>query len=639
MTDTTPRRKLAAILAADVVGFSLKMGENEDRTLKNLKACRSITDESITTHHGRIFTTAGDSVIAEFASPVDAIVAAVEFQKSIMARNAACPEEDQMQFRVGLNLGDVIVEGDNLYGDGVNVAARIESSAEAGGIHMSAKFYEEVRRKLDLSFESLGDQQLKNISEPISTYRVNLEVDGTKTAKSQPSTASASAKKELSLLAKLFGTPLKKGISASVVVVVLGLGGYWGVQQSSKPSINPLSIAVLPFTNLTGDPAQSYVADGLTNRVTSDLARIQNAVVTDVGRAMSYKDKTAIVQQVGKELGVRFILQGDVQRSADKILINAKLTDASSNKQLWSESFEGDMSDLFSLQDKVTQRIRASLGPQMVIVAASESENRKTNPQAADLMLRARASSLKGNDAAALEQRIELFKQALKLEPNNLDAMSALASSLALLAPRSLEQELRKSRFNESRALALKVIEIDPKNSQAYYALTFYDRENDNLLGARQNQEKYLELSPNTRNVLLYTNVLTQYGETTKALEILTRNYKIHSSFPSDSTLFTLGRTHLVLGQTDIAIDYLSKAIKINSKTPATWASLAVAHTIKGETDQAAAAVAEVKKLNPKATSASLNYSFKPLSASVPAYKAWYEKTYMPAYRKAGLTE
>ena len=387
MTDSTPISKLAAILAADVVGFSLKMGENEYLTLKNLKACRAIVDSAIKNNQGRIFTTAGDSVIAEFASPVNAIVAAVEFQKNIMARNAACAEEDQMQFRVGLNLGDVIVEGDNLYGDGVNVAARIESSAEAGGIHMSAKFYEEVRRKLDLSFESLGDQQLKNISEPISTYRVNLGVEGTKTAKSQPSTTSASAKKEPGLLAKLFGTPLKKGISASVAVVVLAAGGYWGVQQDSKPSVNPLSIAVLPFTNLTGDPAQSYVADGLTNRVTSDLARIQDAVVTDAGRVMSYKDKTAIVQQVAKELGVRFILQGDVQRSADKILINAKLTDASSNKQLWSESFEGDMSDLFSLQDKVTHRIRASLGPQMVIVAASESENRKTSPQAAELML------------------------------------------------------------------------------------------------------------------------------------------------------------------------------------------------------------------------------------------------------------
>ena len=637
MTDTTPRRKLAAILAADVVGFSLKMGENEDRTLKNLKACRSITDESITTHHGRIFTTAGDSVIAEFASPVDAIVAAVEFQKSIMARNAACPEEDQMQFRVGLNLGDVIVEGDNLYGDGVNVAARIESSAEAGGIHMSAKFYEEVRRKLDLSFESLGDQQLKNISEPISTYRVNLGVEGTKTAKSQSSTPSSGAKKEPSLLAKLFGTPLKKGISASVAVAVLGLGGYWGVQQSSKPSINPLSIAVLPFANLSGDAA--YVADGMTSRVTSDLARIQDAAVTDAGRAMSYKDKTAIVQQVGKELGVRFILQGDVQKNADKVQINAKLTDALSNKQLWSESFEGNMSDLFSLQDKVTNRISGSLGPQMLIVAASESEKRKTNPQASDLILRSRALVFKGNDPATLEQRIDLLRQALKLEPNNLDAMARISNLLVLLAPRSLEQELRKSRFNESHALALKVKELDPNNKSIYYGLSIYDRENDDLLGAKQNQEKFLELNPNTREVVIYANILIQYGETTKALEILSRSYKSNSNFPSDSTIGALGRTHLVLGQTDIAIDYLSKAIKINSKTATTMAMLAVAHTMKGETNQAAAAVAEVKKLNPNATSANLNYIFKPLSASVPAYKAWYEKTYMPAYRKAGLTE
>ena len=639
MTDSTPISKLAAILAADVVGFSLKMGENEYLTLKNLKACRAIVDSAIKNNQGRIFTTAGDSVIAEFASPVNAIVAAVEFQKNIMARNAACAEEDQMQFRVGLNLGDVIVEGDNLYGDGVNVAARIESSAEAGGIHMSAKFYEEVRRKLDLSFESLGDQQLKNISEPISTYRVNLGVEGTKTAKSQPSTPSSGAKKEPSLLAKLFGTPLKKGISASVAVVVLAVGGYWGVQQGGKPSVNPLSIAVLPFTNLTGDPSQAYVADGLTNRVTSDLARLQDAVVTDAGRVMSYKDKTAIVQQVAKELGVRFILQGDVQRSADKILINAKLTDASSNKQLWSESFEGDMSDLFSLQDKVTQRIRGSLGPQMLIIAASESENRKTNPQAADLMLRARALDLKGNDIANFEQRIDLYRQLLKLEPNNLDAMSALSFVLAALAPRSPEQDLRKSRSNESHALALKVKEIDPNNRRIYMSLALYDRENDNLLGARQNMETWLELNPNSRGISTYAYILLLNGEATKALEIVSKIQKNNTKFPSDTILGALGRLHLVLGQTDLAIEYSLKATQVNSKVPGYWVSLAVAYALKGESNQAASAVAEVKKLNPNADGKSLNYLFKPLSASPPSYKEWYEKTYLPAYRKAGFIE
>ena len=639
MTDSTPISKLAAILAADVVGFSLKMGENEYLTLKNLKACRAIVDSAIKNNQGRIFTTAGDSVIAEFASPVNAIVAAVEFQKNIMARNAACAEEDQMQFRVGLNLGDVIVEGDNLYGDGVNVAARIESSAEAGGIHMSAKFYEEVRRKLDLSFESLGDQQLKNISEPISTYRVNLGVEGTKTAKSQPSTPSASAKKEQSFLAKLFGTPLKKGISASVAVVVLAVGGYWGVQQGSKPSVNPLSIAVLPFTNLTGDPAQSYVADGLTNRVTSDLARLQSAVVTDAGRAMSYKDKTAIVQQVGKELGVRFILQGDVQRSADKILINAKLTDASSNKQLWSESFEGNMSDLFSLQDKVTQRIRASLGPKMIILAASESEKRKSSPQASDLILRARAVGLKGNDNANLEQMIDLYRQALKLEPNNLDAMSTLSFGLALLGPRTQEQDLRKSRINESQSLALKVKEIDPNNRVIYQSLALYDRENDNLFGARQNIETWLELNPNSRSISTYGNILLLNGEATKALEIISKANKINSKFPSEQMLAALGRLHLILGQTDLAIGYFLKAIQVNSKVPVYWSGLAVSYALKGESNQAAAAVAEVKKLNPNANSKSLNFILKPLSASPPSYKEWYEKTYLPAYRKAGFIE
>jgi TolB-like protein/tetratricopeptide (TPR) repeat protein len=480
---------------------------------------------------------------------------------------------------------------------------------------------------------------LKNISEPISTYRVNLGVEGTKTAKSQPSTTSSSAKKEPGLLAKLFGTPLKKGISASVAVAVLGLGGYWGVQQGSKPSVNPLSIAVLPFTNLTGDPAQAYVADGLTNRVTSDLARIQDAVVTDAGRVLQYKDKTAIVQQVGKELGVRFILQGDVQRSADKVLITAKLTDASSNKQLWSDSFEGNMSDLFSLQDKVTLRIRGSLGPQMLILAASESEKRKSSPQASELLLRARALSLKGNDIANFEQRIDLYRQALKLEPNNLDAMSLLSLSLALLGPRAPEQDLRKSRINESQSLALKVKEIDSNNRNIYMPLAIYDRENDNLFGARQNMETWLELNPNSRGVSTYGYILLLNGEATKALEIVSKIQKNNTKFPSDTILGVLGRIHLVLGQTDLAIDYSLKATQVNSKVSLYWVTLAVAYALKGESNQAAAAVAELKKLNPNADGKSLNYVSKPLSASPPSYKEWYEKTYMPAYRKAGLTE
>jgi TolB-like protein/Flp pilus assembly protein TadD len=568
---------------------------------------------------------------------VNAIVAAVEFQKNIMARNASCAEEDQMQFRVGLNLGDVIVEGDNLYGDGVNVAARIESSAEAGGIHMSAKFYEEVRRKLDLSFESLGDQQLKNISEPISTYRVNLGVEGTKAAKSQSGTPSSGAKKEPSLLAKLFGTPLKKGISASVAVVVLAVGGYWGVQQSSKPSINPLSIAVLPFTNLTGDPAQSYVADGLTNRVTSDLARIQDAVVVDEARAVKYKDKPTPALQVGKELGVRFILQGDVQRSADKILINAKLTDASSNKQLWSDSFEGEMSNLFALQNQVTTRISASLGKRMVILAASESESRKANPQAADLILRARAES-GSSSLDSLNKMDRLLRQALVQEPNNVVAMSSLSYTLVMLAPRGIEQNLRKSRFEEGYELALKVKEIDPNDRTVYMTLGMYFREKDDLASAISSMEKFIQVN-NNKPHLVHANLLMQSGEPKRAQEIYKQIINSDPLNPSEILLNTYGRSYFFLGDVDTAIQYYLKANQVNSKVTSNWANLAVAYTAKGETEKAALAVAEVKKLNPNANLATNTFVFKPMSASPQSYKDWFEKKYLPLYRKAGLPE
>jgi len=636
MTDSTPISKLAAILAADVVGFSLKMGENEYLTLKNLKACRAIVDSAIKNNQGRIFTTAGDSVIAEFASPVNAIVAAVEFQKNIMARNASCAEEDQMQFRVGLNLGDVIVEGDNLYGDGVNVAARIESSAEAGGIHMSAKFYEEVRRKLDLSFESLGDQQLKNISEPISTYRVNLGVEGTKTAKSQPSTASSSDKKEPSLLAKLFGSPLKKGISASVVVVVLGLGGYWGIQQGSKPSVNPLSIVVLPFANLSGDAA--YVADGMTSRVTSDLARIQDAVVVDEARAVKYKDKPTPALQVGKELGVRFILQGDVQRSADKVLITAKLTDASSNKQLWSDRFEGEMSNLFALQNQVTTRISGSLGNRMVILAASESESRKANPQAADLILRARAETLKGNRLDSLNKRDHLLRQALVQEPNNVAAMSSLSLTLVMLAPRAIEQNLRKSRFEEAYELALKVKEIDPNDRLIYLCLGTYFREKGDLANAISSMEKHVQLNNNIPH-LNHANLLMQSGETKRAQEMYKQILNSDPLNASSTLLNVYGRSYFFLGDVDTAIQYHLKSNQVNSKEATNWASLAVAYTAKGETEKAALAVAEVKKLNPNANLSTNTFVFVPMSASPQSYKDWFEKKYLPLYRKAGLPE
>jgi TolB-like protein len=466
---------------------------------------------------------------------------------------------------------------------------------------------------------------------------VNLGVEGTKAAKSQPSTASASANKESSLLAKLFGTPLKKGISASVVVAVIGLGGYWGIQQGSKPSVNPLSIAVLPFTNLTGDPAQAYVADGMTGRVTSDLARIQNAVVVDEARAVKYKDKPTPAQQVGKELGVRFILQGDVQRSADKILINAKLTDASSNKQLWSDRFEGEMSNLFALQNQVTTRISESLGNQMVVVAASESESRKANPQAADFILRARAEFLKGNSIDSLNKRVHLLRQALAQEPKNVAAMSMLSYNLALLAPRVIEQNLRKPLFEEAYELALKVKEIDLNDRTIYLTLGLCFREKDDLASAISNLEKHVQI--NNKPQLLHANLLMQNGEAKRAQEMYKQLTNLDPLNAPSTLLNSYGRLYLFLGDVDTATQYFLKSSQVNSKEADNWASLAVAYTVKGETEKAALAVAEVKKLNPNANLSTNAFVFKPMSASPQSYKDWFEKKYLPLYRKAGLPE
>ena len=265
MSETSPRRKLAAILAADVVNFSMLMGENEDRTLKNLKACRALTDEFITSNHGRIFGSAGDSIIAEFASPVDAVVAATEFQRSLRLRNEGVAEEDQMMFRVGLNLGDVIVEGDNLYGDGVNVAARLEALAEPGGISLSGKFHEEVCRKLDMSFVSTGEQEMKNIRKPISTYKI--EISDLPQWEPSPNDSS-SQNNELE-------------------------------EKNNKEEIveNSISaIAVLPFTNMSGDPEQDYFVDGITEDIITKmtgikvLGRVEEEPYFDVNVVASYAE-------------------------------------------------------------------------------------------------------------------------------------------------------------------------------------------------------------------------------------------------------------------------------------------------------------------------------------------------------------
>ena len=399
MSESKPRRKLAAILAADVVGFSKKMGENEDRTLHNLKACRAITDESIETYHGRVFGSAGDSVIAEFASPVDAIVAAVEFQRNMRDRNNEVAPEDQMQFRVGLNLGDVIVEGDNLYGDGVNVAARLEPLAEPGGICVSGKFHDEVRRKLDLGFVSSGPQEMKNIEEPVHTFMVEIG-------------SSSKVLEAFTVPAQVEPTPPAASAPAAT--------------ETKVPAI-----AVLPFTNMGGDPEQEYFADGITEDIITNLSLWRTFPVISRNSSFTFRGESHNLKHVAQELGAHYIVEGSVRKGGNRVRITAQLIDAEEDHHLWSEKWDRTLEDIFDVQDEVSEAIARRVAPSVT----GHEQNRLVRKRPENLS--AWEEYLQGLRSFHERQRTDYeddgltqarqhFQRAIEMEPSHSDAHAFL---------------------------------------------------------------------------------------------------------------------------------------------------------------------------------------------------------------------
>ena len=350
-------RKLTAILCADVFGYSRLMGEDEEATLRTLSSHRKIIDCSIEQHHGRFVNSAGDSVLAEFASVVNAVQCAVEIQTALKAENANLPPERRMEFRIGVNLGDVMVEGEQIYGDGVNVAARLESLAEPGGICISGTVHEQVGNKLALSYEDLGEQTVKNIAEPVRVFRVLL--DGTRTASAKtrriPRRYWRGGVLSLTGLAIIVGT--------IVLVQHLSLKPphtHASIPPQEKPgaaAADKPSIAVLPFTNLSGDPQQEYFSDGITDHIITDLSRASGPLRHRRNSSFTYKGKAAKVQEVGRELGVKYVLEGSVRKAADRVRITVQLVDASTGDQLWTQRYDRPLHDIFALQDEIVQSL------------------------------------------------------------------------------------------------------------------------------------------------------------------------------------------------------------------------------------------------------------------------------------------
>ena len=443
-------RKLAAIFAADVEGYSRLMGQDEVGTLRTLTAYRVITDRLIASHRGRIFTTAGDSLVADFASSVDAVECAVEVQDAIAKENSNRPAGEQMRFRIGIHVGDIIVQGDNLFGDAVNVAARLEALAEPGGISVSGTVQDQIGTKLPVEFIDLGPQQVKNITQPIRAYRVQ---------------------------------------SATSPAVKPGMGPL--LPLPDKPSI-----AVLPFTNMSGDPEQEYFADGMVEEIITALSLIRWLFVIARNSSFTYKGQAIDLEQVGRELGVRYVLEGSVRKASGRVRITAQLIDALSGTHIWADRFDGPMEEVFDLQDEVASCVAGVIEPALQAAETARSVGRPTHDLTAyDLYLRAYAMVLAS--ARHIPEALSLMEQAIGRDPRYGPALAWAAGCCARLlrGGRSENTEADRRKGTEFARRALEVAGDDPGVLvDAAHALASFGEDTGSMLAL---VDPALALNPN----------------------------------------------------------------------------------------------------------------------------------------------
>jgi adenylate cyclase len=441
----TVERKLAAIFAADIAGYSRLMARDEVATLARLKACRAIIDGLIASHRGRIFNTAGDSVVADFASAVDAVQCAVAVQAAIATENAGGTSDEPMQFRIGVHVGDVIVEGSNLLGDSVNIAARLEALAEPGSIYVSAPARDHIGNKLPLAFDDLGDQQVKNIEQAIRVYRVQAE------------------------------TLAAKPIAA-------------------LPLTDKSSIAVLPFQNISGDPEQEYFADGMVEEIITALSRIRWFFVIARNSTFTYKGRAVDVKQVGRELGVRYVLEGSVRKSGNRIRVTAQLVEAETGNHVWAERYDRDLADIFAVQDEITERVVAAIEPELY--AAEQVRSQSKPPDSLDAWeCVIRALSLIGQGTRDENTEAEaLCRRAIAIAPGYGRAHSLLAWALLRRTTWSGNLQVVVPEISAEARAALALDDRDPWAHFAQGNLLFRLRRFGESVRALR---RALELNPN----------------------------------------------------------------------------------------------------------------------------------------------
>ncbi len=465
----TAARRLAAILAADVVGYSRLMGEDEAGTALSVREHRDAARPIVAGLGGRIVKTTGDGLLLEFPSVVAAVECAIAIQKLMAERNAPTPAAKRILYRIGVNLGDVLIDGDDILGDGVNIAARLEGICEPGGVLISGTAYDHVRGRIDADFVDLGEKPLKNIARPVRVYALGV---------GEIARASASTPPTPAVLAKPTAAALL-GIAALLIVIAAG-GWHWFIANGpgavatgpAAPVSTPaseagqLSIVVLPFANLSGDPSQDYFADGLTENLTTDLSRLSGSFVIARNTAFTFKGKNVDARVIGKELGVRYVLEGSVQRDDGRMRVNAQLIDAESGKHLWAERFDKPLADLFEMQDEIVARLANQLGTELTSAEAHRAE-RASNPDSMDLFFQGLASLNKGINVENMAQARGYFERALTVDPGNLDALLGLGRVDYSVGAAYLSDD-RDARLAAAEAEIGKVLSLRPNDALAH---------------------------------------------------------------------------------------------------------------------------------------------------------------------------
>ena len=587
MAEARVERRLAAIMAGDIVGYSRLMGIDEEGTLRQLKAHRKeLIDPKITEHRGRVVKTTGDGMLVEFVSVVDAVRYAVDIQRGMAERNANVAPDRRIEFRIGINVGDIISDENDIYGDGVNVAARLEALAEPGGILVSRNVHDQVRDKLSFGFEDLGEQTVKNITRPIGVHRVSL-------AETSPQTSAAAASK-------------------------LETAG------SSRPSI-----AVLPFANMSGDPEQEYFADGISEDIITGLSKLRWFFVIARNSSFTYKGKAVDVKRVARELGVRYVLEGSVRKGGNRVRITAQLIDAATNNHIWADRYDGDLTDIFALQDEITAKVVAAIEPKLLEAEGIRSQNRSPDDLGAwDMLIQANSLFWRLTKAES-QAAVAILRQVVEQYPTYAPAHSMLA--FMLLVSRQVGWIDMERQVNEPATLAARAAELDDSDPWAHLALGYVAFTRRRTDEAVEEFQRALDLNPNFAAAHGYLGfAFTLDGQSEQAINHIEQAIRMSPHDPQNA-IFNVGlaAAHYYAGRYTEAVNCGRKAMQqrfgLTNGHRVYIASLAQA----GQIDEARAALARLQELQPE-------NSIAWIEDNIP-YTAAPMAKFIEGMRKAGL--